>query len=473
MDDLSGNASWHVNDVISNSSVWSNHDCPVMESGETRVLSISVRIASMMVLFVASLVANVAVFVVFCRKPVLLNTSNIFVLNLAICNGLMTVLIMPVICVSTVNGDWLLDAIWCEVVGVTSSVLIVACMMTLLAISLDRFYAIMKALHYDLHMTKNKVICLVILIWIVSVGVCLPPVFGWGRITYQPATGLCTVAWSSRRVQDRIYALAIVVTCFIIPYSIMSYVYVSVFRATQRTTAQARRNSVTPDVGDVNAVQHTVVPRRRSSAQSLLQAARRCSTTTTRNLLAALHRDDWKAAKTSVLVMFSLTICWLPYFCVIAFEAILTLPCGVPEWVHTSSMWTAMLSCALNPVVYVFRSTPIRSELRGVLKRSAGSLRKAGITRAATLNGHGGPLERLRESRRLSLAAESSRRSSIGSTASSAPVIQPNGRPFLPRKSSLASLSVSQDTPRYSGPPRKTTFVLYNEMSRNRECAEV
>jgi hypothetical protein len=341
------------------------------------------QIASLAILFVCSLTANGGVFLIFYRKPSLLTISNRFVLNLTVSNLLMTVFVMPMAFVSTVTGRWILGPTLCQINGVLSTTLFITCILTLTLISLDRFHAVIRPLHYTSNITLKRAFYMIICVWTVSFGFALPPVFGWNRYVYQADKRICMAYGKGRTSADKCYIYLMTCIFFVIPFVIMILVYVAVFRAAQKSSARARHNSVIPDSNNDQASSngvggggHVPLHRRRSSNISLLhlQALRRRSSAGSRSILSLVHRDDWKAARTSLIVMFTFIFCWLPYFIVITWETTAGDVLSIPGWIQTASIWIAFSSTALNPVVYVFRCKPIRQELKSLIFKSEGSL---------------------------------------------------------------------------------------------------
>ena len=318
-----------------------------------------------------------------------------FVLNLAISNFLMTVFVMPFVLVSTFTYDWILGDTLCQVTGVLTTLCFVSCILTLLLISGDRYYAIMKPLHYNLNVTSRKASFFICGVWVLSFAVSMMPLIGWNHITYQPAKAMCTVNWRSHKLIDRTYSFFIVFICLVIPYVVMLWVYITVFREAKKTLAKHRKNSVTmydQQIAPLTSLDDALLSnsppggrngqpsfaprdlRRKSSVTSLFLAARRRSSTVGRSLLA-FHVDDSRAAKTGLIIMFTFTLCWVPFAVLIIFEAVLTNHSAdtskdsvetnsIPTWVESFAVWVALGGCALNPIVYVFRSKSVKREIK-------------------------------------------------------------------------------------------------------------
>ena len=333
----------------------------------------------------------------------------------------MTVFIMPPVLISTFTYDWILGHTLCQITGVLTTLCFVSCIMTLLLISGDRYYAIMKPLRYNLNMTSRKASLFICGIWLTSLVVSSMPLIGWNHITYQPAKAMCTVNWRSHKLIDQTYSFFIVFICLVVPYGVMLWVYVTVFKEAKKTLAKHRKNSITvndmqiapltssddtllsnnspPSVksgvfsrresftsplGVKNGAftrresfssPHGVKNGRRESARrgsitSLFMAVRRRSSTVGKSLLS-FHAEDSRAAKTGLIIMFTFTLCWVPLAVLIVFEALLK-DSGekteeddtIPAWVESCTVWVALAGCALNPIVYVFRSQKVKQEIR-------------------------------------------------------------------------------------------------------------
>lgn len=353
-----------------------------MQCGQER-MRVGIQAASLAIVIFCSLFANILVLIVFYQRPSLLTISNRFVFNLAISNLLITVLVMPFAFATTLLGPtWHVDAVGCEVVATATTTLFATCIYTLLLISIDRLYAIKRPLHYSMKITRVRSMIYISMVWLAALIISIPPLIIPNGITYQSDKGLCLTNWVLHTTYMKSYAFCFVLLCFLLPFTIMVWIYVTIFRAVQKTSAMARRNSVTPDANDVSAAQRMLAPpqpstnRRRSSVLSLAlmhvrSMTRRQSSNASR---ISFHREDWRAAKTGIIVMFTFTLCWFPMFVVIALEAGLPFQSMIhllPTSFQAISVWLSFLVCALNPMVYVFRTRAFKQELFTLLGRKS------------------------------------------------------------------------------------------------------
>ncbi|XP_061197607.1 G-protein coupled receptor 161-like [Saccostrea echinata] len=321
-------------------------------------------------IFVASVAGNLLVFLVFYKRPALLTISNRFILNLSICSSLNTIFVMPFMFGALIAEDWIFGTIWCKVTGFLMNAIFAASTLTLVAISLDRYCAVVTPLHYQMRITKRRSALIIAAVWILAVLVSLPPLFGWNHYRYQKDKGTCTVLWSSRIKDERYYTFSLVILTFILPLCIILWAYHVIFKAAQNNSERTRRNSVIPN-NQVDEPCSTQTPlrceRRRSSTAPILH--RRLSTSGGRIGGSLLwHRDEWKTALASLLVVSTFIVCWLPYFIIIILEASVHNSQDIPPVIETISILLAMMSFACNPLVYVFRSKLARQEVKIIMK---------------------------------------------------------------------------------------------------------
>lgn len=355
--------------VEANSSLTKQENDSKLSRDPTDIFKIASTTTFLFFIFIASIAGNLLVFIVFSKRPALLTISNRFILNLSVCSSLNTLLVMPFMFGSLIAEDWIFGGIWCQVTGFLMNAIFAASTLTLVAISLDRYCAVVTPLHYQMRITKRRSALMIAAVWLLAVLVSLPPLFGWNRFRYQKDKGTCTVLWSSRIKYERYYTYSLVILTFFLPLCVILWAYRVIFKAAQNNSERTRRNSVIPNNQiDDNCSTQTPLrfERRRSSTAPILH--RRLSTTSSRAGPLLWHRDEWKTAIASLLVVSTFIICWLPYFIIIILETVLENSQDIPPVLETVSILLAMMSCACNPLVYVFRSKLTRQELKILMK---------------------------------------------------------------------------------------------------------
>ena len=328
-----------------------------------RILT-SVAVAA---IFLCSLTTNLLAALLFLKKPILRTTSNKHVLHLVFTNSVITVLVMPQVFTAALLGDQPLGDTACRAGAVITTLLTVATILTLLVITVDRFHAISRPLQYSASLTDRRAVAGPVMVWSVALAFAVPPLLGWGKLGYDPKFGMCTVVWGSEEVSERAYASTVLAFCFILPPVMMAVLYAAIFAVARKTTSRARKRPSAIFEDNAQAQPQLLLSGRRcSSTVSLTQylVSRRRTSAGSRSLLS-LMREDYRAAKTAVVVMMSFLVTWAPYFTMITLET-LGPARGVPHWVYNVSVLLALTHCVLGPIVYVFISKVVREQVAHV-----------------------------------------------------------------------------------------------------------
>ncbi|CAH1802556.1 unnamed protein product [Owenia fusiformis] len=314
---------------------------------------------TLILIILMTIAGNGLVFAVFNHKRRLLTISNRLVLNLSVCNFFMAIFVMPFALVSTLTETWTFGKGVCEMIGILTTFLFVACILTLLSIAVDMNYAIHKPLHYTMQVTRRRVNCFIAGIWIVAFILSIPPLLGANEIMYQRHKFTCTVAWRTQRWHHRAYGIIIVVICFLLPSIIMFSVYIRMFISAIKSAAFARQITGNSSLRhDDHSESEADLPR--------VPKLRRRSSTGSWNVI--FHRDNNKAAKTGFIVLSAFFLSWCPYFIVVACESILPFNQYIPPPIEGIVIWIAFAGCALNPIVYAFRNKTIRVDIKKMIQ---------------------------------------------------------------------------------------------------------
>ncbi|XP_052797969.1 G-protein coupled receptor 161-like [Mya arenaria] len=342
-------------------SVVENED--IFSVGRLRISNVVIMAIGLFCIFIMSFVGNISVFVIFYKRPVLLTISNRFIVNLSVCNILQTVAVMPFVLTSLISQEWWFGSVWCQASGFGMNLIFTASTFTLVLIAIDRYLAVAKPLHYSMTMTSKRASVMIASVWISAILCSLPPLVGWNSYEFQRNKIACMTASYSKHQGDRSYSIFLVTVCFILPSCIIMCAYCVIFKAAKVSSEKVRRNStIASGINDFPELSLRG-GRRNSSVQSLMHMLS-CSNKTGSVLW---RRDDRKAAVTSFIVLFTFILCWLLYFIIIILECLLKDPDTIDPVVKTLSVVLALSSCAINPLVYVFRCKLQRVELKSIL----------------------------------------------------------------------------------------------------------
>ncbi|XP_038058755.1 G-protein coupled receptor 161-like [Patiria miniata] len=308
------------------------------------------QITSLMVILIAAFLGNGVIFLVFVRKPSLLSVSNRFVLHLAICNFLMCVVVMPPVLVSVISTDWMLKEQSCIATGFLNVLLFAAIILTLVMITVDRYVAVMLPLRYYIYMTARRAALMILLVWIMALALALPPVFGWNSISYHHHRFICTAAVpDGSGTPNDSYEIYLVVGGFAVPLISIASMYGRMYLAARDLVARDRHRWFrVPSSEETTGCSSTdPVKKQRAFTGGGIK-----------KILRVHIGDEWRTAQTTLMVMLSFVVSWLPYYVVGLVEAALDRHVS-PFW-EWIPLWLALSSSAFNPYVYVFRSASMR-----------------------------------------------------------------------------------------------------------------
>ncbi|KAG5884849.1 hypothetical protein JTB14_036086 [Gonioctena quinquepunctata] len=148
--------------------------------------------------------------------------TNCFVMSLAVADWLVGVFVMPPNVAYTLMGRWGLGWVFCDVLLSLDVLLCTASILSLCAISVDRYLAVTQPLRYSRNRrSKRLALSMILVVWVSSALISCPPIFGWydsGRHT----DGICTYN------SNLGYVIFSAMGSFFIPMIVMLYVYVKI-----------------------------------------------------------------------------------------------------------------------------------------------------------------------------------------------------------------------------------------------------
>uniref|UniRef100_A0A8C8DT14 Histamine H2 receptor n=1 Tax=Oryzias sinensis TaxID=183150 RepID=A0A8C8DT14_9TELE len=257
-----------------------------------------------------------------CRR--LWRLSNCFVVSLAVADLLLGLLVLPLSAVVELrNGNWPFGGALCNIYIALDVMFCTSSILTLLAISVNRYLAIASPLNHSRIVTPRRVALAIISIWALSLAVSFLPIhMGWNTADYRVQNldwlmgdedqegHYCQFEWNNN------YILIYVFASFYLPLVLMCGMYLCIFKVARE---QVRRI--------------------RATTPSFARLAK-----------ATIVREH-KATVTLAAVLGAFVICWFPYFtfftCVGLMEK--TNP---PNIIHSIVLWLGYFNSTLNPILY-------------------------------------------------------------------------------------------------------------------------
>ena len=146
----------------------------------------------------AGLIANSFVLILtFCYLKTWKQPSNLFLTNMLLNNLITAVLVMPFSFITCITGEWIFGSTWSQKVAVCNFTAYitfycnVVVIESLVLLSFDRFFFIVKALQYKKYMTGNKAVITIAVSWILAAIMVSPPLYGFGTFEFSYSYGIC------------------------------------------------------------------------------------------------------------------------------------------------------------------------------------------------------------------------------------------------------------------------------------------
>ncbi|XP_069786923.1 5-hydroxytryptamine receptor 1D isoform X2 [Narcine bancroftii] len=350
----------------------------------------------MVLMCVAAITGNVLVVAIIAVTKHFHSVTSVFLVNLAVSDCLVGLGVMPFVAMSVFYQDWNRYNDLCLYVGYTSSVYCTASVLTLAAIALDRYHAIIDCLQYHSRSTVRRTAATVAWIWLQSALSSCPPLLGWGRFGYSPAIRSCSVAWAD----SLSYTGFVAVFSFLLPASVMIFCYVRIVGVARSHAKRIhdienqlqRRPAARGHAADRPTFSHLI-----TSVHSSVLSDYRCEEGhgCCQPGVQAKGPDifckysspgrEHHGAFRLFLVIFAFFCCWVPYEVVGLVQAVEAAVAGsqqassVPPGLVTAAYWLALLNSDINPLLYALLSKRFRKALHHWQRRLEV---KAGLGRA-------------------------------------------------------------------------------------------
>lgn len=225
------------NDSLANSSLDLNGTYIILQSDSFYPSGYStphIIVASIVVtlLMVVVVVGNMLVIIAIGTEKALKNIQNWFIASLAVADFFLGLVIMPFSLANELMGYWIFGNWWCDIHSAMDVLLSTASIMNLCLISLDRYWSITQAVDYLKKRTPLRAAVMIALVWLMSAGICIPPLLGWKVQRPEEEFPKCELS------KDLGYVVYSALGSFYIPSCIMVFVYIRIYYAAK---ARARR----------------------------------------------------------------------------------------------------------------------------------------------------------------------------------------------------------------------------------------
>lgn len=288
-----------------------------------------------------SILGNISLFFVFTRRKTLRTISNGFLLNLAFADLLVSVLNMPITVVTIIKQRWIFGEFACVLLGFTTMLSFVSSVMSLAMIAINRYYYVVQWKTYPSIFTPRRSVLFAGIVWLLSLLLSIPPLFGWAEYRYITGKSYCFVFWPS----DVYYMYFMLTICFFGPLTVMSLSYFNILRFTREAKRRVDQHK------DSVITQQQIQTRQESESYFFERNKRRFRMT----------QEEVKITNTLLIVVACFMACWAPFAMTMFFDVYYPHP--LPRTVDISTLLLGYANSMCNPIVYGVRNQAVRSEL--------------------------------------------------------------------------------------------------------------
>uniref|UniRef100_UPI00358EB22D alpha-1A adrenergic receptor-like isoform X2 n=1 Tax=Myxine glutinosa TaxID=7769 RepID=UPI00358EB22D len=287
----------------------------------------AISLAVLLGVFISfAIVGNILVVLAVACNRQIRTVTNLFIVNLACADLLLASAVLPFSATLEVLGHWVFGRIFCDVWAALDVLCCTASIMSLCAISIDRYIGVSFPLRYPTIVTRRRVLFVLLAVWISAAVISIGPLLGWKEPAPKDST-VCLIT------EVPGYTLFSAVGSFYIPLCIILIMYCHVYVVAHRQTKileegiklQCRSEQDDGCTLRVHRGHGTLRlrPEDRATDQSLIsndqaQYANKggISNHFRSSLSVRFHKfsREKKAAKTLGIVVGGFILCWLPFF---------------------------------------------------------------------------------------------------------------------------------------------------------------
>ncbi|XP_078684192.1 5-hydroxytryptamine receptor 1D-like [Branchiostoma floridae x Branchiostoma belcheri] len=428
---------------------------------------------------VVTILANLTVILVIAFTRRLHTVTSAFLVNLAASDLIVGVGVMPVVTSNVVNDGWAYGQPVCQVVGFVTLLSCISSVLTLAAIALDRYNAIINCLKYHTDATSKKTARNLVWIWVQALVCSAPPLMGWGGYAYGRARFACSADWT----QAMSYTLFVAVTCFLLPAIVVIVCYARIVKvardhARRITDVRENLNANSSSQEDFTTVRY-IIPAVSIIGDLPSFCTFNPAVPAEPDSISLASNDrhpapsQARAAYRLFVLIFVYFCCWTPYVVVHLNELFRKHEVGpswghpTPPWVFTMATWLALSNSMVNPLVYAFRSRKFRNSLRRLWRKLRNDSAQPENRRT---------VETVASRRRVSTISSASTYLTMLRSQSSTPPTQGAGSPSpFPALQSVGEDSVFEDSNSNNKPGSGGSALLspnvHHVIVRSRSCA--
>ncbi|XP_026675318.1 QRFP-like peptide receptor isoform X3 [Ceratina calcarata] len=290
-------------------------------------------------------------------RPLPATPTNVFLGGLATADLLLILFCIPVKVAKLFSYTWTMGLFLCKSVHYMQSVSAICSVVTLTAMSIERYYAIVHPMKAQYTCTISQARKIVIITWVASFLLGIPMIF----TQTHKEVGLRIIAYWCVRDSDagllwRAHEVYMLVLVLVLPLTIMIFCYTAIcweiWRVMKRRFHMTSRRTLNPPIVNTESIPMTQ-----------RQGARNCRRAREDGQTEEESRTMRQVVKMLVAVVVLFVICWGPILMdnmLTAYGFLPRVKIGTVKHLNTAFQLMAYFNSCINPIVYGFMSKHFR-----------------------------------------------------------------------------------------------------------------
>ncbi|XP_033097174.1 melatonin receptor type 1A-like [Anneissia japonica] len=281
---------------------------------------------------------NSMTLIVVWRIPTLSTPINFFIINLAIADLIISIIVNPLYIITIIYNKWPFGGMLCNVVRFLTIWSCVCSALNLAAIAYNRYVCILKPSRYTEIFTKKRTLWMCFAVWGFAFLPVLVPAIAIGSRGYNDQSTSCSANRSDDADYWKYFTTVLLIIVIIIA-SIIVFCYVKIIRkvsASMKTTRSSKLQR-----GDTGRVSAKLLNNR---------------------------KKEYNLAKNIMVVSTTFMICWAP-MCFVSIARV--SGAIIPQQLWQVTVLLILLNSAINPIIYAWRNKYFRKAyLQTLCKRT-------------------------------------------------------------------------------------------------------
>ena len=287
-----------------------------------------------------SVLGNISLIFVITRRKTLRTISNGFLLNLAFADLFVSVLNMPITMVTIVEQRWIFGEIACVLLGFTTMLSFVSSVMWLAMIAINRYFYVVQWKKYRSIFTPRRAFLFAGIVWLISLLLSIPPLFGWAEYRYISGKSYCFVFWPS----DVYYMYFMLTICFFGPLTSICASYFNILKFTRESKRRVNQHR--------NKTHEEILTKQENDASAVDGKFRR---------RFRMTQEEVKITNTLLIVVVCFMACWAPFVVTMFLDVYFPRP--LPRVIDIGTLLLGYANSMCNPIVYGIRNPNFRKEV--------------------------------------------------------------------------------------------------------------